>query len=133
MTKVLNVVEQVWVEKGVGETYLIKYKKLYPLGQKRPLLLATLYDEFHAREMRVHFRRLYGLDPNSCSSADYLNRQSQKVALNVRKAFNLNMKSKNKIVREHQKLAEQILLELEARKPFDPAIEATKILSTLRS
>ena len=138
VSQIANVVEQVWVEKGVGDTYLIKYKKLHPneKNKNRPLLLATLYDEFHAREMRVHFRRLYGLDPNACSSADYLNQQTMKEFWGQRKAFNMNMKSKAKMVRAHQELAEQITLALEAPKKqkyirVDPADLAAKALEGL--
>lgn len=73
------------------------------------ILIATFYEEWHAIFARRVFRAQYELPINQVSKDDYLYELPNKERAIREKVHKLNMKSHNKLVRQHEELRQELL------------------------
>lgn len=73
------------------------------------ILIATFYEEWHAIFARRVFRAQYELPINQVSKDDYLYELPNKEKAIREKVHKLNMRSHNKLVRQHEQLRQELL------------------------
>jgi hypothetical protein len=127
---IANLVSDVFLGNPTRGTF-----NLYALkkGSNKMMLIATLYEEWHAVKMRMMFRELYGLRPQDVSTSDCMYTNPIREKRMQEKIRGMNAKSTNRVVRAHanaetRQLASDIL---KAITPFDPASRASEILHQL--
>ena len=119
---IANVVEDVFLSPKVKGTWNLYIRKKG--GQL--VLVATFYEEWHGIRARHLFRLIYGLKASEVSKRDYMYDQAVREARLNERAHQLNLKSHNKMVRQHEQLREALTAVVSSEKPQEWAARLLK-------
>jgi len=93
------------------------------------VLIATFYEEWHAIRARHLFRLIYGLKPSEISKRDYMYDTPLREDRLNEKVTQLNLKSHNKMVRQHEALHQQLTAVV--KQDEEPAEWAVRLLKEM--
>lgn len=123
---IANVVADVFLCKKFQGTYSLYIRKRVT---NVLVLVAMIYEEWHAILLRRYVRGVYGLNVNEVSKEDCMYQIPIREHKVMAKVQQLNLTSSNKTVRQHAAMAKQLAGDLlEQIKPESPADKASRLL-----
>lgn len=106
---IANIIDDVFLSPQVKGSFNLYIRKKG--GQL--VLVATFYEEWHAIRARHLFRLIYGLKASEVSKRDYMYDLPLREQRLNEKVHQLNLKSHNKMVRQHEELRSSLAIVLE--------------------